>query len=92
MIARQQLTPREYRELLVRHGFRVSNEHVETIDVPIEGWLYISAFADFVQGALPGVPVETGSAVLRQAIIETFEDMKLTFVQRNWLEIVATRA
>ena len=92
VMARQQLTPGEYRELLVRSGFRVSTEHVETIDVPIEGWLYISTFADFVQGALPGVPVETGSAVLQQAIIETFKDMNLTFVKRNWLEFVATRA
>ena len=92
VMARQQLTPDEYRGLLAQSGFQVSMEHVETIDVPIEGWLYISTFTDFVQGAMPGVPVDTGSSVLRQAIVETFEDMNLTFVKRNWLEFVATRA
>ncbi len=91
VMARQQLTPNEYKELLSRNGFLIANEHVQTIDVPIEGWLYISTFADFVQGALPGVPIETGSEVLRKAIHQTFDDMNLTFVQRNWLEIVATR-
>jgi len=91
VMARQQLTPNEYKELLSRNGFLIANEHVQTIDVPIEGWLYISTFSDFVQGALPGVPIETGSEVLRKAIHQTFADMNLTFVKRNWLEIVATR-
>ncbi len=91
VVARQQLSAEQYKELLVRNGFQVANEHVETIDVPLEGWLYISSFSDFVGGALPGVPVETGSSVLQRAIHDTFKDMRLTSVKRNWLEIVATR-
>ena len=91
VVARQQLSAEEYRELLARNGFRIANEHVETIDVPLEGWLCISSFSDFVGGALPGIPVETGSSVLQRAIHDTFEDMGLSFVKRNWLEIVATR-
>ena len=91
VVARQQLSAEQYRELLHRNGFQIANEHVQTIDVPLEGWLYISSFSDFVGGALPGIPVETGSSVLQRAIHDTFRDMELSFVKRNWLEIVATR-
>ena len=90
-MARQQLTPVEYKELLAAGNFEIAAERIVTIDVPIEGWLYISSFSDFVEGALPGVPVDKGSDALRKAIIQTFDDMKLSFVPRNWLEIVAVR-
>ena len=92
VIARQQLTPEEYRALLTEAGFTIKEERVTAIEVPIEGWLSICSFSDFVEGALPGVQVETASDVLRTAIRETFRDMDLTFVPRNWLEIVAERS
>ena len=92
VIARQQLTPEEYRALLTEAGFTIKEERVTAIEVPIEGWLSICSFSDFVEGALPGVQVETASDVLRTAIRETFRDMELTFVPRNWLEIVAERS
>lgn len=91
-MARQQITPDEYRRLLAAEGFRVSKEQVEIVQVPLEGWLDICAFADFVEGALPGVPVDTGSDVLRKTVTQTFEEMKLTTVPRNWLEVIAVRA
>ena len=92
VVARQQLTAEEYRALLTEAGFTVKEERVTAIEVPIEGWLSICSFSDFVEGALPGVQVETASDVLRTAIRETFRDMELTFVPRNWLEIVAERS
>ena len=92
VMARQQLTPEEYRALLTEAGFTIKEERVTAIEVPIEGWLSICSFSDFVEGALPGVQVETASDVLRTAIRETFRDMELTFVPRNWLEIVAERS
>ena len=91
-MARQQLTADEYKSLLAEAGFTVREERVIPIEVPIEGWLDICAFSDFVQGALPGIRLETASDILREAIRDTFRDMQLSFVRRNWLEIVATRA
>ncbi len=92
VIARQQLTPEEYKALLADAGFTVKEERVIPIEVPIEGWLSICAFSDFVEGALPGVQVEIASDVLRATIRDIFQDMDLTFVLRDWLEIVAVRA
>ena len=91
VMARQQLAPEEYRALLTEAGFTIKEERVISIEVPIEGWLSICSFSDFVEGALPGVQVETASDVLRATIRETFRDMELSFVPRNWLEIVAVR-
>ena len=91
VMARQQLTPEEYKALLTDAGFSIREERVIPIEVPIEGWLSICSFSDFVEGALPGVQIETASEVLRATIRETFRDMELSFVPRNWLEIVAVR-
>ncbi len=91
VMARQQLTPEEYKALLTDAGFSIRDERVIPIEVPIEGWLSICSFSDFVEGALPGVQIETASDVLRATIRETFHDMELSFVPRNWLEIVAVR-
>ena len=91
VMARQQLTPEEYKALLTDAGFSIRDERVIPIEVPIEGWLSICSFSDFVEGALPGVQIETASEVLRATIRETFRDMELSFVPRNWLEIVAVR-
>ena len=91
VMARQQLTADEYKELLRDAGFSIRDERVIPIDVPIEGWLSICSFSDFVEGALPGVQIETASEVLRDAIVDTFREMELSHVPRNWLEIVAVR-
>lgn len=91
VMARQQLTSEEYKALLTDAGFSIRDERVIPIEVPIEGWLSICSFSDFVEGALPGVQIETASEVLRATIRETFRDMELSFVPRNWLEIVAVR-
>ena len=91
-MARQQITVEEYRKLLDGSGFQVRQERVEIVQVPLEGWLDICSFADFVEGALPGVPVATGSAILKNTVSQTFEEMKLTTVPRNWLEVVAVRS
>ena len=40
---------------------------------------------------MPGVNLDIASKSLQQAIKDTFEEMKLTFVQRNWMEIVAVK-
>ncbi|MBI4236285.1 MAG: methyltransferase domain-containing protein, partial [Chloroflexi bacterium] len=39
VMARQQLTPAEYRDLLTSAGLRVVQERVQIVQVPLEGWL-----------------------------------------------------
>jgi ubiquinone/menaquinone biosynthesis C-methylase UbiE len=89
--SRKQLTPEEYRGLLEGHGFRVAKQEIETVQVPIEGWLDISAFDDFIVGVMPGVPLDKASAALKAGIRQVFEEMNLEYVPRNWLRVVAVR-
>jgi ubiquinone/menaquinone biosynthesis C-methylase UbiE len=92
VMARQQLTPEQYHALLASGGFNIARQRVHQAQVPLEGWLDICTFSDFVEGALPGVPVQTASEVLKKTVTQTFQDMQLTVVPRNWLEVVAVRA
>lgn len=89
--SRKQLTPDQYRELVEGHGFRITKQEIDTVNVPIEGWLDISDFEDFISGTLPGVPLDKASAALKKGVHQTFEEMEIEYVPRNWLDIVAVR-
>ena len=89
--SRKQLTPDEYRNLVERHGLRVVKEEIDSVNVPLEGWLDISAFEDFIVGTMPGIPLEKASAALQKAATLVFNDLKIKYVPRNWLDVVAVR-
>ena len=89
--SRRRLTADQYRELLEGHGFMVVRQEIDTVNVPIEGWLDISDFEDFIVGTMPGVPLDKASAALKRGVHQTFEEMQLEYVPRNWLGIVAVR-
>ena len=40
---------------------------------------------------MPGVPLEKASAALQAGCEQVFREMKLDFVPRNWLRVVAIR-
>ena len=89
--SRRQLTADQYRELVEGHGFMVVRQEIDTVNVPIEGWLDISDFEDFIVGTMPGVPLDKASEALKRGVHQTFEEMQLEYVPRNWLGIVAVR-
>ena len=41
---------------------------------------------------MPGVKLEIASEALQRGIKETFEELKITFVNRNWMEIIAVKS
>ena len=90
--SRRQLTPEQYGELMENHGLKIVRQEIETVNVPIEGWLDISAFEDFITGTLPGVPLDKASAALQKAVQQTFEELKIEYVPRSWLDVIAVRA
>ena len=90
--ARRQLTPQQYRELLVEEGFTVTKEELMPVEFTLEGHEDISKYEDFIAGALPGIPLEKASRVLQEAAGQAFEELKLNFVLRNWLQVVAVRS
>ena len=89
--SRKQLTPEDYSDLLFRHGLKIEIQKVDTVQVPIEGWLDICAFSDFIEGTMPGVPLDTASEVLQEGVRQTYKELNVTHVPRNWLDIVAKK-
>ena len=77
--------------MLAENGFKIKSKNVHTVEVPIQGWVTISQFEDFIAGALPGVPLDKASSSLINAVKDTFEELSLTVVPRNWLEVVAVK-
>ena len=90
--SRKQLTPEQYSQLLRDRGFTIQCQAEQTVQVPLEGWVNISRFEDFVSGALPGVPTQEASKVLQKAVRQTFQELNLEVVPRNWLSVVALKA
>ncbi|MDA1256336.1 MAG: class I SAM-dependent methyltransferase [Chloroflexi bacterium] len=89
--ARQQLTPEEYEQLLREGGFKIAAEEIHRIEVPIDGWYDISGFQDFIEGVMPGVPLDIARDCLQRACKETWDEMGLETVPRNWMLVVASR-
>ena len=85
--SRRQLTPEEYSNLLERNGLTILKQKVDTVQVPIEGWLDISTFSDFIAGTMPGVPMNEASAALQEGI----RQLNVTHVPRKWLDIIAVK-
>ena len=90
--SRKHLTVEQYRELLESHGLTIVRQRIDTVQVPIEGWLDISGFKDFIEGTMPGVPLDKASAALQSGVRQTFEDMNITHVPRSWLGVIAVRS
>ena len=90
--SRKQLTPDEYRALVEGNGFKITKQRIEKVQVPLDGWRDISGIQDFIEGVMPGVPLEIARECLQQACKETWDEMGLDTVPRNWMMVVASRA
>ncbi len=89
--SRKYLTPGQYRTLLERHQLHVVREEIDKVLVPIEGWLDISSFEDFITGTMPGVPLDKARDALQRGVQQAFSELKIKNVVRNWLDVVAVR-
>jgi ubiquinone/menaquinone biosynthesis C-methylase UbiE len=90
--SRKQLTPEEYEALLRSHHFTIVQKEISPVPITLQGWIDISSYEDFIQGALPGVPLEQASDALRSAVKQVMEELNLNVVPRNWLTMVAAKA
>ncbi|HZP26396.1 MAG TPA: class I SAM-dependent methyltransferase [Dehalococcoidia bacterium] len=90
-MARNRLSEADYMKLLKNNGFKVSRKEVMKAEMSLESFEDISEYALWIEGILPGVPLEVGSHALKQGVREVFQDMGISKSQRNWLLVVANK-
>lgn len=90
--ALQWLTPEQYGALCQEAGLRPTTVELLRVDLPPESLADIGKFSLFIEGALPGVPLEQGSEALQVGLVRALEELGLTSVPRYWLEVVAEAA
>jgi ubiquinone/menaquinone biosynthesis C-methylase UbiE len=90
--ARHRLTQEDYIKLLENNGFKIEKCEVVQVEMPLSGFESISEYSLWIEGVLPGVPLEEGAASLREGARQAFQELGLKFSPRNWLLVVASRA
>ena len=68
------------------------NLFLKVISKRVDGFHNISEFRDWIEGVVPGVPLDIGKKTLQKALKEVFKEMSLTTVPRNWLSVRAVKA
>ncbi len=89
--AMQWLTVDEYRALLRSVGFGEPAITLQQKELSCESLEDIGQFSMFIEGALPGVPLEVGAEALKYGVRTAFAELKLAAVPRNWLQVIARR-
>jgi ubiquinone/menaquinone biosynthesis C-methylase UbiE len=90
-LARQPLTREEYVTLVEANGFRVRENQVVPVPMTLKGFEDIGEYSLFIEGAMPGVPLEAGSEALKHGARAAFDELGLKTSPRNWLLIVASK-
>lgn len=90
-MAMQWLTPQEYIDHLRQSGFsRVETTYSEA-NISLDAWRDIGHYWLFIEGALPGAPLNYGADALENAVYQAGQELGLSSVPRRWLQIVATK-
>jgi ubiquinone/menaquinone biosynthesis C-methylase UbiE len=90
--ARHRLTEEEYVRLLEDNGFKIRSKEVVRVQLPLGSFEDISHYSLWIEGVLPGVPLEAGRESLIAGAREAFRELGLKTSPRNWLLVVASRA
>jgi ubiquinone/menaquinone biosynthesis C-methylase UbiE len=90
--AMQWLTADDYLRLLREHGFNEQTVEFQQKMMYREAWEDISEFSLFIEGALPGVPLEVGMEALKVGVRHAMDELRLQAVPRTWLQVVAQRS
>jgi ubiquinone/menaquinone biosynthesis C-methylase UbiE len=79
----------QYKVALQEAGFRPTTVELLRIDMTRAALIDIGRFSLFIEGALPGAPLEEGSKALEIGLERTMNELKVESVPRHWLEVVA---
>lgn len=87
--AMEWLSAEQYRAACTAAGLRATTVELLRIDMTRAALIDIGRFSLFIEGALPGVPLEEGSKALEVGLERTMDELKVESVPRHWLEVVA---
>ncbi len=89
--SRVQLTAADYVDLVEDAGFKVLVNDLNRVEVPHSGWHHISGFSDWIEGVMPGVPLDNGREALQKGLAQIWEEMGLKTIPRVWLSVSAAK-
>jgi ubiquinone/menaquinone biosynthesis C-methylase UbiE len=88
------LTPETYRDMVVSAGFQIVEMRERSVRLSQSSVQAISAYKEFAKGALHATDedAEEASLALQHTVRQAFKDLKMKFLPRNWLEVIAVKA
>ncbi len=89
--SRVQLTANQYIDLVESAGLKILVNDLNRVEVPHEGWHQISGFSDWIEGVMPGVPLDKGREALQKGLAQIWTEMELKTVPRVWLSVSASK-
>jgi ubiquinone/menaquinone biosynthesis C-methylase UbiE len=89
--SRVQLKASDYVDLVEDAGFKVLVNDFNRVEVPISGWHHISGFSDWIEGVMPGVPLDKGRESLQKGLAQIWDEMELKTIPRVWLSVSAAK-
>ena len=89
--SRVQLTAADYVDLVEDAGFKVLVNDLNRVEVPHSGWHHISGSSDWIEGVMPGVPLDNGREALQKGLAQIWEEMELKTIPRVWLSVSAAK-
>jgi ubiquinone/menaquinone biosynthesis C-methylase UbiE len=83
-----------YLELIDKAGFKVVETRARRVLLSQAAVRAISSYKEFAKGALHAADedADEASRALQATVQQTFHDLKMKYLPRNWLEIVAVKA
>ena len=82
-------TPEEYQAMVEASGFVDVSYRMHEVGLSPESLEDIGQFTMFIEGALPGVPLEDGADALRRTVRPAMQDVRLSgVVPRYWLQFI----
>ena len=83
-----------YRDLLTLAGFKIVEMRERRVQLSQAAVRAISSYKEFAKGALHATDedAEEAARALKVTVRQTFGDLSMKYLPRNWLEIVAVKA
>lgn len=88
-MAMQWINAEEYIQLMKEGGFQRVDAIQEEAIMTVESYHDIGQYWLFIEGALPGIPLTLGAAALGTTVYQVGEELNLTDIPRNWLQLIA---